>query len=275
MTTPFIQYSLVVGEISPKVIGNSDLDRHSLGLQQCRNFIVDYRGGVSYRPGTSFVDFVKEDDKNVRFIRFKFSLNNSDSYLLVFGHNYVRFVNSGAYVLETAVNISSITQANPGVVTTSASHGYANGDWVQINSVVGMTELNTRTFEITNVTATTFELLDPFGNNFDTSAATAYTSGGTVERIHTVTTTYGSDDLADLRVYQDRNKLVITSPDHQPAELERVANDNWTLTDISFGTTAATPNNGALNPSAAGSAGTSFAVTSVNLNGEESLPFRS
>lgn len=72
--------------------------------------------------------------------------------------------------------ITNITQANPGVVT-SAGHGYTNGDEVEINGVVGMTQVNGRTFKIANVAANTFELS---GEN--TSGYTAYSSGGTVAR---------------------------------------------------------------------------------------------
>lgn len=71
--------------------------------------------------------------------------------------------------------ITGITQANPGVVTTSAAHGLSNGARVRIESVAGMTEVNDRVFTIAGVTATTFQLQ---GEN--TSGYTAYTSGGTV-----------------------------------------------------------------------------------------------
>lgn len=71
--------------------------------------------------------------------------------------------------------INAVTQANPGVVTTAANHGLANGDYVQIASVAGMTELNGNTYQVDNITATTFELKD-----VDTSGFTAYSSGGTV-----------------------------------------------------------------------------------------------
>lgn len=49
---------------------------------------------------------------------------------------------------SSAVNISAITQANPGVVTTTADHGFEFGSKVRIESVSGMTEVNDTDFTI-------------------------------------------------------------------------------------------------------------------------------
>jgi len=71
-------------------------------------------------------------------------------------------------------NITNITQANPGVITTQQPHGLKSGDSIRINSVGGMTQLNTGADRIiTFITTTSFSI------GVDTSAFTAYTSGGT------------------------------------------------------------------------------------------------
>lgn len=79
----------------------------------------------------------------------------------------------------TPINISAITQANPGEITTAAPHGYTTGNLVYITSVGGMTELNNRAFTITVTGASTFTIGE------DTSTYTAYTVGGTVAVIDT------------------------------------------------------------------------------------------
>lgn len=43
---------------------------------------------------------------------------------------------------STPVNVSAVTKANPGVVTTAAPHGFRHGDTVTFTSIGGMTELN-------------------------------------------------------------------------------------------------------------------------------------
>jgi hypothetical protein len=72
-----------------------------------------------------------------------------------------------------AVEITGITQANPGVVTTAAAHPYSTGATVPIAAVVGMTQVNDLSFTITKLTDTTFSI------GVDTSGYTAYSSGGT------------------------------------------------------------------------------------------------
>jgi hypothetical protein len=68
--------------------------------------------------------------------------------------------------------ITAITAANPAVVT-STTHGLADGDIVTITTVVGMTELNGRTFIVNVLNANSFELHDT-----DSSGYGAYVSGG-------------------------------------------------------------------------------------------------
>lgn len=74
---------------------------------------------------------------------------------------------------NTSATITGATQANP-VVITAASHGFINGDEVEINSISGMTELNGRRFTVASSTTNTFEL-----EGEDGTGHTAYSSGGT------------------------------------------------------------------------------------------------
>jgi hypothetical protein len=79
---------------------------------------------------------------------------------------------------EAAKAITGISRANPAVVTCSA-HGYSNGTRVSICGVAGMTQINNRVFTVANATTNTFQL-----SGVDSSAYSAYTSGGTVARIN-------------------------------------------------------------------------------------------
>ena len=79
----------------------------------------------------------------------------------------------------TPAAISSISKANPGVVTTSAAHGFAAGDRVVMKNVKGMTQVNGKVYTVGNTTSTTFQIKDDNNNNLDTSGYTTYVSGGT------------------------------------------------------------------------------------------------
>jgi uncharacterized protein (TIGR02217 family) len=67
--------------------------------------------------------------------------------------------------------ITAITQANPGQVT-AVGHGFSTGDKIKTVSVGGMTQVNNLYYTITVVDA------DNFTIGVNTSAYTAYTSGG-------------------------------------------------------------------------------------------------
>jgi len=81
---------------------------------------------------------------------------------------------------NTNLAISAITQADPTVVTVTSTADFADGDTIQINFVVGMTEVNGNQYLVANKTGTTFELQDLDGTDIDSNGFTAYTSGGQV-----------------------------------------------------------------------------------------------
>lgn len=83
---------------------------------------------------------------------------------------------SGAAILSPsgALNqVTGITRANPGVVTTSGAHGIASTAKVVIQSVSGMTQVNGNEYTATRTGANTFSIVD-------TSGFSAWTSGGIV-----------------------------------------------------------------------------------------------
>ena len=95
--------------------------------------------------------------------------------------------------LDSPFTITGITAANPPVVTTSATHGFADGQRVTIEGVVGMGDANDQ-WIARNPTGTTFELyIDPDNTAQDGSAWDAYSSGGEVRA--RVTSVSGADHL--------------------------------------------------------------------------------
>ena len=78
----------------------------------------------------------------------------------------------GVYTTDDEKTITDITQADPAVVTC-VGHGFATGNTIYIDDVVGMTEANQTVFPIEVVDADSFKLL-----GFNSSIWTEYTSGG-------------------------------------------------------------------------------------------------
>jgi hypothetical protein len=80
------------------------------------------------------------------------------------------------------VNISGITQANPAVITVVAANQFQLGDPINISGVVGMTQIN-GWFTVSDITPPTELKLHAYatGVDIDSTAYTAYVSGGTVQ----------------------------------------------------------------------------------------------
>ena len=83
------------------------------------------------------------------------------------GTGNLSWTTNGVYFAE----ISAITQANPGVITTVNPHNFTNNLNVTITDVVGMTEVNGQAYTVTVIDSTSFSIVN-------TTTFTAYTSGG-------------------------------------------------------------------------------------------------
>lgn len=94
----------------------------------------------------------------------------------------IEFEVSLAEDLAADVIITGATAADP-VVITAAGHGYSDGDTIIISEIVGMTELNGRTFTVDDAGAT-FSLDDSNDNDVDGTDYTAYVSDGVANKVN-------------------------------------------------------------------------------------------
>ena len=85
---PF-QSNFTAGELSPRLEGQIDFKKYFNGCSELTNMIVYPHGGATRRGGTYFVSEVKDSTKEVRLIPFEF--NVTQSYVLEFGDQYIRF----------------------------------------------------------------------------------------------------------------------------------------------------------------------------------------
>lgn len=234
--TSIMQKSFAGGELSPALYSRTDLAKYSIALRQCRNFYVMRHGGAQNRPGTKFIGEVKDSTKNVRLIPFVF--NQSQTYMLEFGDQYMRVVKADSHITLAAQNITAVTNANPCVVTYSGSDNYANGNEVYISGISGAIGqyLNNRNFKVANVNtgANTFEINYMDNTAVNSTSFGSYTSGGTIEEIYEISTPYLEADLPLLKFVQSADIVTIVHPSYAPRNLSRLADDNWTLATITF-----------------------------------------
>lgn len=290
------------GEIAPELYQRTDLQKYASALRKCRNFIVKPQGGAYSRSGTKFIAETKDSTKKSRLVKFQFNYSRSQSYILEFGHQYIRFYLEGGQILDSdvpveivspydqedifdlnfnqsadvlyithpdyptqeltrnsnvdweinefefkngpfnpdrrslnygvnlsvsgttgsvtitapplthvflstmvgalmsfpqdieaqkvshtfntttpsAISITGATKANP-VVVTAPSHGFSNGQSVDITDVNGMTQLNGNRYKVANKTTNDFQLKSIYdGSNINGTGFSTYTSAGHV-----------------------------------------------------------------------------------------------
>jgi len=219
------------GELSPRLDGRNDLNKYASGCKTLENMVVYPHGSAARRSGTQFTAEVKDSSKKTRLIPFEFS--TTQTYMMEFGNQYIRFYKDNGQILEGDKTISGATQANP-VVITATSHGYNNGDEISITSVAGMTELNNKRYLVANKTTNTFEITNVDGTNINGTGFTAYTSGGVANRVFEISTPYLTAELFDIKYAQSADVMYITHPNHEVEKLSRTGHTSWTLTDVDF-----------------------------------------
>jgi hypothetical protein len=261
--------SLVGGVISPAIQGHTDLAKYSTSLKDALNFFIHAQGGASNRAGTEIVSEVKGSGIARQF-PFIFDAETNQTYDLLFSNLATRFTRNGVPILNEAVAITSVSIASPAVMT-AAAHGYVNGQEVIIAGIAGATFLNNRNFIVAGVTTNTFTLLDMYGVAIN--SATAGT-GGTVKSIYEVANSYLAADLGGIDYVQEKDVMYLTHEKYPPQKLSRFADNNWTLTTLTFipKTAAPTGLGGSANfvKKPGSSAGIAYKVTAVSPAGAES-----
>lgn len=273
-TKPIVNFS--GGEASPSLYGRTDVVPYFACGKELENVLVTHYGGAFKTPGTKFAARTKGSGA-VKLIPFIFS--SGDSYMLEFGNLYMRVFRAGGSVVNSAINITGITKANPAVVSLFGV-APANGAAVDIEGVVGMTQVNGKRFLVANRTSNTFQLQDEDGNAIDSTSFSTYTSGGTIEQVYELVTPYTTSDLSNLRVTQQADIMQIDCSGKMPRRLSRFGHTSWTIAEptydqfvwppfLDFNATATT-----ITPSGTTGSITLTASTSIFLAGHVGAYFR-
>lgn len=222
----YTQVGFNSGEVTPRLGKRIDLEKYYRSVRKLENFTPLPQGPAERRKGLRFVREVKNSDQRTRLIPFVF--NTIDSYVMEFGVNYIRFYRTQDILTNAEQNISGVTQANPAVVTYVGADTYANGDFVLLDEIVGMTELNNNIYEISNVNvgANTFELV-----GVNSTGYSAYASGGVVKEIYEISSPYGALDLQNIKYVQDGNVMYLTcgGSSIRPQKIIRNSDGTFTL----------------------------------------------
>lgn len=220
------QTSFSAGELDPKLWGRTDIEVFGKGLRRCRNFFVSPQGALVSRPGTIFLGETKGagTTKAVRLVPFVYS--DAQTYVLEFGHLYVRFWSNGAQVNHKHLAYDDQT-ANFQVGETVTGIVSGATGLVLAMSDAGATGL----LRLANVTGTFVDDEEVTGL---TSAGSAAVNGPAVDTPADLVTEWTEGDLDKLQWAQTGDILTLTHPLRAPKELRRTGHELWSLADVSF-----------------------------------------
>ncbi|MET4341939.1 hypothetical protein [Bradyrhizobium sp. RT9a] len=249
-----IKPSYAAGELSPSIWGRTDFAKWNIGASVFRNCFVSYRGPASSRAGLGWVGKsltpASASSLPPKLVRFQFNI--FQSYQLEFGvgpdgRPYMRVVVNGAYLLDTSFPVTGATNANPCVLHVPG-HTFNNGDWVFLDNIAGMTELDANSYIVTNAVPDFITLLSIFALPVNSLTYGAYISGGTASKIFTsYDSPYRLEDLPYLKVVQSADVMTLccvnqqTGTEYPPIDLQRLAANTWDFVETTFAASIAAP----------------------------------
>ncbi len=205
---------------------------------------------------------------------------------VVFGPNTISIATAGSYTVlpSNPVSQASTTGSGSGAtfnVSWTGSYTVVTGDWIFLQGIGGMTQLNNQTY-VASVSGSVISLYDVYGNPVDGTSFGAWTGGGTVSRIYTLSTIYAEQDLDYLKFTQSADVMSIccvnqsTRTEYPPQDMSRISDINWVFSPATPTTTVTPPGSVSLTGTAA--TGTevttnyAYVVTSVSpVDGTESV----
>lgn len=143
--------SFAGGEITPEMYGRLDNVKFQTGLALCRNAMVLPHGPVTKRSGFAFVNSAGNQALQVRLIPFAFSA--TQTMVLEFGHNYIRFHTQGA----TLVSGGSPYQ----ISSPYASTDLFDLEYTQSSDVITITHKSYPVYELRRLSSTNWTLTAP------------------------------------------------------------------------------------------------------------------
>lgn len=163
-----LKTNFTAGEISPRLDGRVDLPWYANGARTLKNMIVLPHGPATRRPGSIFVNEVKDSSKFTRLLEFEFS--QGDASVIEAGENYLRFYRNRARITAPIVaaaitngtfdaDIAGWTDvsAAPGTISHDATLGRLNLDAKSSGNFFGAAEQSVATTDLNTLHVLSFE----------------------------------------------------------------------------------------------------------------------
>lgn len=136
------QSAFAGGVLSKGLWGRTDLSKYQTGVKRASNFIVAVEGGLYKRNGFYYTGLRKYQTANMPARLIPWRISNADSYMLEFGHEYIRFIRLGGYVtipdgfVHAADNIATNVDGYMEVATSYAAEDVASIKYTLANDII-------------------------------------------------------------------------------------------------------------------------------------------
>lgn len=169
------------GELSPLMEGRIDFAKYMTGCSTLLNFVPTVQGPVRRRSGTRFVAATKDSSQRAWLAKFEF--NVTQSFVLEFGHLYIRFYTNHGQVMSglTPYEIASPYTAAD-LITSEGTFALS---MVQSADVIYIAHRNYPPKKLSRFANTNWTLTDmdakggPFADQNKDDALTVYASAAT------------------------------------------------------------------------------------------------
>lgn len=222
------QTAFNAGLLSPFLSARSDTKIYERGASVLDNWLPTVEGPITRRPGSAFIAPQANEDYPAVTIPFIYSA--TQRYQLEFGQNVMRvFLDQGLVLASahTPTTVQSVTPANPLEMLLGSTTGLTTGDTVYITGTA-CPEINNQFFRITIVSGSNITLDGTNGLTFTAQAAPQ----GTVQKVFSVATPYTAAQAEKIRFAQSGDVIYIACPGVARYKLSRLADDNWTFTEV-------------------------------------------
>ena len=208
-----VQSNFLGGHWAPTMQGRADLPQYATGMNVCYNALPIEQGSWTRRPGSRYAGPTRSGNA-ARVL--PFPVQESAPYIMEFTAGYLRLWSGARGYFDVATNssanVTSISTADPAVMTLSAPVGWATGQMIKFLYVPGTSSaesavLQNRQFSITKLTTSTFELFDAVTGAAIDGAAVNFLAAGDLLAILILefAAPYEVDDLQALYAIEGNN----------------------------------------------------------------------
>ena len=234
-------YAFSGGELAPGLLARSDLEAYSTGLAEALNWFVSSTGALVSRPGTKFIARLQRygNSRPVRLFPFSFGTTVANTYIIIFGDHWIRFVQGGDMVLvNPPQRVSGFIRATRTRITTNAQ--LVDDDLVYIN---GMPAVINLPLVVRKLSGQSYELYHQSGEQLNSLGFERRRGSDrqlvplTLSCIYTLRSPFKHQDLQLLQMKQTYDLIRITHPNFPIHNLIREGHTQWKIEQETIGHT--------------------------------------